>query len=265
MVSGRDGSTAQRYDLVARDTRQQRDASAFSNECDRPITWPWLHRDAHGIKFLELDETLNYNDANGWNAGAPTTQYRTSFDKVVIKAVDADSVVVDPRAALDYAFLNAFESVAHVGGPAPAADAVYAGWDWGSYVSCSQQAAAYDWQLSGTPLSMTKISYPTLSSPRISWVGTGLGPTSPPAGDCVYGGWRYGFDVNAQPYEIVLQYTPLPAGVSSVRNYYTGDDQVFSTAAGSTTDDSPPPGTMRSTVEIDYEMEKDGGVGQWKC
>ena len=69
----RDGSTAQRYDLVARDTRQQRNASAFSNECDRPITWPWLHRDAHGIRFLELDHALNYGDANGWNAGATTT------------------------------------------------------------------------------------------------------------------------------------------------------------------------------------------------
>lgn len=257
----RDGSTAQRYDLVARDTRQQRNASAFSNECDRPITWPWLHRDAHGIRFLELDEALNYGDANGWNAGATTTQWRTSFDKIPVRAIDADSVHVDPRPALDYHFLNAFTSVSHQGGPAPAAGEAYGGYDWGSHLSCSQQAASSKWDLSGTPLSLTKLLYGTGTT--INWLGTGRQTEATHAGDCYYGGWRWASD--KQPYAIVLQYTPLPAGVSSDRKYYNGNDAVFLVAAGSTTNIGPPMGTLRSTVKLHYETEKDGGVRQWEC
>jgi hypothetical protein len=59
-----------RYDFAATDNRHPAArTTAFSNECSTIFTWPWLWREPSGGVFLELDGSVNWAMANGWNAG----------------------------------------------------------------------------------------------------------------------------------------------------------------------------------------------------
>ena len=259
-LAQRDGSTAQRYDLLATDTRQQRpELSAFSNECDSPITWPWLHRDQHGIKFLELDETLNYSDEN---LGSIQSLWRVSWDKIPIKALDAESVTIDPREMRRAAFLegsfpeeltlgNPFTTSVHVAGPTGTNPATHV---WGSHRSCHNTPASSRWDLTGTPLSVVAAKYPAGTVDVV--LGTGraevqvTGNCEPSTNDPTtkssfkFWNWNANQYGNANewviPHGIVLQYTPWPQGRWD-RDYFNGDDTSYNSAAGSVAGSHRPP------------------------